>query len=157
MAATGLTERLRRPARVLRDSETVAVATRELVEGELRALPVVDGSGRFCGVFGEREFLSALFPGYLDELRSAAFLSAALDATIERRAACASEPVRRHMTTDHVEVPPAASDLQLAETFLHHRVLILPVVDDGSVTGVIDRGDFFAALAGTFLATRPTS
>ncbi len=59
------------------------------------------------------------------------------------------------MTTDHVEVPPAASDLQLAETFLHHRVLILPVVEDGAVTGVIDRRDFFAALADSFLASLP--
>ena len=37
------------------------------------------------------------------------------------------------------------SDVQVAETFLHHRVLILPVVRQGHVFGVITRGDFFQA------------
>ncbi len=157
MAPASLTERLLRPARVLLDSETIAVATRELLTSDLRALPVVDSSERFCGVFGEREFLAALFPGYLGELRSAAFVTAALDETIGRRAGCASDPVRGHLTTDHVDVPPGASDLEVAETFLHHRVLILPVVQDGAVTGVIDRRDFFAALADAFLASTPAA
>ena len=153
--ARNLAQELLRPASVLREDETVAVATRALLEGTLRALPVVDGRERFTGVFGEREFLAALFPGYVGDLHSAAFITAALDDTIERRAACAGEPIRRHMTRDHVEVPSGASDLQLAETFLHHRVLILPVVEHRKVTGIIDRREFFAALAETFLASLP--
>ena len=146
-----LAQELLRPARVLRDAETVAVATRALLEGDLRALPVVDARGRFSGVFGEREFFAALFPGYVGDLHNAAFITAALDETIGRRTTCAAEPVHRHMSTEHVDVGPRASDLQIAETFLHHRVLILPVIENRAVIGVIDRRDFFAALAGTFL------
>jgi CBS domain-containing protein len=152
-----LAHELLRPASVLRQDETVVAATRALLEGPLRALPVVDARGRFTGVFGEREFLAALFPGYVGELHSAAFITAALDETIGRRAASAHEPVHRHMTRDHVEIPARASDLQVAETFLHHRVLILPVVEDGAITGVIDRRDFFAALAETFLRSLPAT
>jgi CBS domain-containing protein len=55
------------------------------------------------------------------------------------------------MNTERVKVPADASDLQVAETFLHHRVLIVPVTDDAQVTGVITRSDFFAALAERFL------
>jgi CBS domain-containing protein len=40
------------------------------------------------------------------------------------------------------------SDAQVAEIFPHHRVLILPVIDDGGrVSGVITRSDFFRAIA----------
>jgi CBS domain-containing protein len=39
----------------------------------------------------------------------------------------------------------------VAETFLHHRVLIVPVRQGGRVVGVITRSDFFAGLAARFL------
>jgi CBS domain-containing protein len=44
------------------------------------------------------------------------------------------------------------SDAQVAEIFLHHRVLIVPVGDDGRVVGVITRADFFRSVAERFLA-----
>lgn len=147
-----LTHRLSKPVTPLVETDSVASAATRLLEGRLRSLPVVDGRERFAGVFGEREFLAAMFPGYVGELRSAAFITAALDETIEHRASSSHEPIKTFMTTDHVDVPAAASDLQLAETFLHHRVLILPVVQDGAVTGVIDRQEFFAELANAFLS-----
>ena len=147
-----LAHRLAKPVPVLDESESVAAAARKLLDGHLRALPVADARGRFAGVFGEREFLRALFPSYLGELKSAAFLTAALDKAIESRAAAGQEPVRDFMTTDHVEVPVTASDMQIAEVFLHHRVLILPVIENGAVVGVIDRQVFFEEMAGRFLS-----
>ena len=54
------------------------------------------------------------------------------------------------MNTEHVDVGPDFSDAQVAEIFLHHRVLILPIVDDGRVAGIITRTDFFRALAERF-------
>ena len=45
-------------------------------------------ASRFAGIFGEREFMSALFPGYLDQLKGAAFLRRSLDETLEKRDAC---------------------------------------------------------------------
>ena len=53
---------------------------------------MVDERGRFAGVFGEREFMSALFPGYLDQLKGAAFLRRSLDETLEKRDACRWRP-----------------------------------------------------------------
>jgi CBS domain-containing protein len=78
-------------------------------------------------------------------------VSPAIDELLQRRAQCRDEPVSRYMTTDHVDVPREHSDAQIAETFLHHRVLILPVIDRGRVVGVITRSDFFRALAQRFL------
>jgi CBS domain-containing protein len=51
------------------------------------------------------------------------------------------------MNTEHVDVTDDFSDEQIAETFLHHRVLIIPVVNDRRITGVITRSDFFHAVA----------
>jgi len=85
-----------------------------LLECELPALPVLDGSGRFAGIFGEREFITALFPGYLGELRSAGFVSRTLEHSLGKRSACRGDPVGHHRNTEHVEVAADFSDAQVA-------------------------------------------
>jgi CBS domain-containing protein len=147
----GISAPIVREAPVLREDMTVEEGVRAIVDSGLPALPVVAAGGRFAGIFGEREFMSALFPGYVGELRFAGFVSKGLDEALEKRAACRREPIGKHMNTEHVDVPADASDVQVAETFLHHRVLIVPVRDGGRITGVITRGDFFSRLAERFL------
>jgi CBS domain-containing protein len=140
-----------RDAPVVREDATVEEAVRAILDSGLPAVPVVDDKGDLAGIFGEREFMAALFPGYVAELRFAGFVRRSLDEALEKRASCRREPVRKHMNTDHVDVPEDVSDLQVAETFLHHRVRILPVRGDGGLKGVITRGDFFTQLAKRFL------
>ena len=130
--------------------EPVAVAVRRVLASGLPGLPVVDDDGRFVGIFGEREFLAAVFPGYLKELRNTKFLQRSLDSSLEIREAARDEPVRAHMTAEHVEVGPDFSDVQVAEIFLHHRVLVVPVVAGGRVEGLITRSGFFRAIAEDF-------
>jgi CBS domain-containing protein len=140
-----------RDAPLLHEDMTVEDAVRAIVVSGLPALPVIDAKGRLAGIFGEREFMTALFPGYVGELRFAGFVSKGLDEALEKRAACRRERVGQHMNTEHIDVPADASDVQVAETFLHHRVLIVPVTDRGEIKGVITRSDFFARLAERFL------
>jgi CBS domain-containing protein len=151
-----MSERLRdhvfREAPLLHADDEIETAVSRVVASGLPALPVVDDRDRLVGIFGEREFLGALFPGYLKDLHYAGFVPRALDEALERRAACGREPVRRHMTTDDVGVGPEVSDVQVAETFLHHRVSVLPVIERGLVVGVITRRDFFRRLADRFLS-----
>jgi CBS domain-containing protein len=130
--------------------DLVGPAARRVIEAGLPALPAVEEDGRFAGIFGEREFMAALFPGYVGELASAAMISRSVDETIERRSRCSLEPIRRYLTTDHVIVEDEYSDTQLAEIFLHHRVLIVPVATSGRVHAVITRHDFFCALTERF-------
>ncbi len=130
--------------------ELIGPAARRVIEVGLPALPAVEKDGGFVGIFGEREFLTALFPGYVGELASAAMISRSADETIERRSHCAEEPIRRYLTTDHVLVEDTYSDTQLAELFLHHRVLIVPIATAGRVHGVVTRKDFFDTLVGRF-------
>jgi CBS domain-containing protein len=130
--------------------ELIGPAARRVIEAGLPALPAVEADGRFAGIFGEREFMTALFPGYVGELASAAMISRSVDETIERRSHCSEEPIRRHLTVDHVVVEDAYSDTQLAEIFLHHRVLIVPIATGGRVHAVVTRHDFFRALVERF-------
>jgi CBS domain-containing protein len=132
-------------------TDTIEASVAKVLASELPALPVVDERERYAGIFGEREFMSALFPGYLDQLHGAAFLGRSLDDTIERRDSCRLERVGDHMNTEHVDVGPDFSDTQVAEIFLHHRVLLVPVVDGRKLVGVITRRDFFRRIAERFL------
>jgi CBS-domain-containing membrane protein len=125
----------------------VGDAVRAMQAARLPAIPVVDDVGTFVGIFGEREFIAAIFPGYLELLRYAGFVRSSLDSEIERRSGCWDEPVGRYTNREHVEIREGHSAAQLAETFLHHRVLIAPVLDvNRHVTGIVTRAAFFAAL-----------
>jgi CBS domain-containing protein len=132
--------------------ETVGNAAKRLVELGLPGLPAVEADGSFAGIFGEREFMTALFPGYVGTLASARVISPSIDASIERRASCRDEPIRRYLTTDHVVVEDEFSDTQLAELFLHYRVLIIPIATKGRVHAVVTRSDFFRQLVGRFIS-----
>jgi CBS-domain-containing membrane protein len=151
MSPRSMTDPLLRETPLLHTRDTVEKAVRELLATELPALPVVDDDERLRGIFGEREFFAALFPGYLKELKYAGFVPRSIEDALEKRATCRNEPVSQHMNTEHIDVGPDFSDAQVAEIFLHHRVLLVPVADDGHVTGVITRSDFFRALAERFL------
>lgn len=136
----------------LRESDTVELAVRRVLEAGLPALPVVDEQGRFVGIFGEREFMAALFPGWIGTVGSSAMLTRSLDDVIQRREECRTEPIERYLTRDHVLVDEDFADAHIAEIFLHHRVLIVPVATNGVVHSVITRSDFFRVFAERFVA-----
>lgn len=125
--------------------ERIGIAAARVVESGLPGLPAVEADGRFAGIFGEREFMAALFPGYVGELASSAMIRRSIDEVIERRG-CENESIRRYLTTDHVVVEHDHSDTQLAELFLHHRVLVIPIATGGRIHAVITRNDFFCEL-----------
>ena len=142
-----------RPSPVLRDTDALGAAVGQLLESGLPGLPVADGAGRYAGLFGEREFMQAVFPGYVQTLGYAGFVTRSIDEQLERRRRGADDQVREWMNTEHVDVPDDAADVQLAETFLHHRVIVVPVVDAARrVVGVVLRRDFFTVLAERYLA-----
>ena len=136
-----------RDAPALHRDLAVAQAVGRIVESDLPALPVVDDRRRLCGIFGEREFIAALFPGYIRQLGYAGFVPRRLDDALAKRATCAAEPIAEHMNTEHIDVSEDFSDIELAETFLNHRVPIVPVTRNTQVVGVITHSDFFHRLA----------
>jgi len=152
MSPRTIAELVHRDTPLIRADQPIGEALGLLVDSELPALPVIDDQQRYAGIFGEREFITALLPGYVGSLRSAAFVPKSIDAALKKRQGCRREPVSKHMNTDHVDVGPDFSDIGLAEIFIHHRVLIVPVTEHKRVIGIITRSDFFGALAERFLA-----
>ena len=147
MSPRRLTEAVVREAPLLRTDQALGEAAKAVADAGLPALPVVDSARRLYGIFGEREFIRALFPGYLGVLHSAAFVPGSVEDVIEKRIECRREPVSRHANTEAIAAAGDHSDAQVAETFLHHRVLIVPVLDaDDRVVGIVTRSDFFRAL-----------
>lgn len=136
----------------LRTDDTIETAVRRLLADDLSALPVARPDGRYAGIFGEREFFNALFPGYLRELKGAAFVTRSVDEALEKREGCRVEAVGTYMLTEHVEVGEDFSDAELAEIFFHHRVLVVPVLSDGRVRGMVTRHGFFRAMGQRFVA-----
>jgi CBS-domain-containing membrane protein len=153
MSPNEVGELIFRETPLIRADEHVGAAVRRVLDSGLPALPVVDERDCLAGIFGEREFIGALFPGYLQDLHYAGFVPRALEEALQKRAGCRHEPVSRYMNTEHVDVGRDFSDAQVAEVFLHHRVLIVPVSEDGRVIGVLTRSDFFRAVAQRFLQT----
>ena len=152
MSPRTFTDPLLRKAPVVRADETVADAVQAVLDSGLPALPVVEGEN-LLGIFGEREFLGAVFPGYLKELKYAGFVKRSLEDALEKRSNSRNEPVREYVNTEHVDVGADFSDAEVAEIFLHHRVLLVPVTEDRRVIGVITRSDFFRSVAERFLAS----
>ena len=152
MSPRQVSEPLLREAPTVRDTDPVHAATRILLASGFPALPVLDADDRLVGIFGEREFLGAVFPGYLRELKHAGFVRRSLDEALEKRDECRTEPVGRHMNSEQIAVERDSSDLAVAEIFLHHRVLLVPVTDGERLAGVITRADFFRSVAERFLA-----
>ena len=135
-----------REVKPLVTTDPVGYAARLVIESGLPALPVVDEHGNYAGLFGEREFMTAVFPGYVGTLMSARMIRRSLDETIERRISSQEEPVGGYLTTDPVLVEDDYADTQLAETFLHHRVMVVPIATEGRVHAVVPRSEFFQAL-----------
>ena len=154
MSPQRIASTVRREVPLLRDDAPLRDAVIQLTESDVPALPVVDTPGKLLGIFGEREFIGALFPGYLKTLGYAGFVRRSLDEALDKRAACVDEPVAKHMNTEHIDVGEDFSDIELAEIFLHHRVLIVPIVDGGRVTGIVTREDFARELAQRLIAPR---
>src|SRR5919206_1410403 len=109
---------LRRNVPTLLRDEPVGEAIRGVMDSDLPALPVLNADGTYAGIFGEREFLTAVFPGYMSELKSAAFVPHSLDDALEKRATCRAEAVGQHMNPEAVGLPGDLSDPAGAETFL---------------------------------------
>lgn len=152
MSPQRIASTVRRQVPLLRDDDCLRDAVTRMIDAGVPALPVVDAGGKLLGIFGEREFIGALFPGYLKTLGYAGFVRRSLDEALEKRRACVEEPVSKHTNTDHIDVDEDFSDTELAEIFMHHRVLIIPIVDGGTVTGIVTREDFVGELAQRLLA-----
>ncbi len=109
----------------LKAEDSVIDALRKLITAGRSGAPVVDGEGRIVGLLSEIDCLKeALMGGYYQQ---------------------AGDRVSDHMTQEIDSVNADDDILATAELFLKGRRR-LPVMEDGSLAGIITRCDFGKAL-----------
>jgi CBS domain-containing protein len=101
----------------------------------LRHLPVVDGRG-LVGMLTERDILGA-----------ASLFAPALGLAVDARATLKAHRVDEAMS-GLVTIEAEGSLQEAAEKLWKHRVDCLPVLEDGTLVGIVTTSDLLRALAG---------
>jgi CBS domain-containing protein len=105
---------------------TVEEAIRLLLANELSGLPVIDDSGRLCGIISEFQLLEVVYDPNLKNSR-----------------------VKEFMTRDVLTVDESALLATVANMFIVHRIRRIPVLREGVVVGVVSRRDLLRYIVET--------
>ena len=119
----------------LRRNDALSAVDHVMEARRIRHMPILDDQDAVVGIVSQRDvFFNAL-------VRALGFGAAAsgkvLDALL----------VKEIMTTDVVTTTPDTPLRQAAELMCDRKIGCLPVVDDGSLVGILTEGDFVAAAA----------
>lgn len=137
----------------LRGDDTVAQAAEVLMGKRFIILPVVDGDGRYLGLFGAFELLRLLLPTAATINRlipDLGFMADNLPALQEKFAQFRDEPIKAHLRSD---LPVLRPDTPVVEALLlfYRERSTLPVVDraSGRLLGVLSYWDALASITGS--------
>lgn len=110
----------------LTPADPIRQAVAALVDSRAHAAPVVEADGALCGILTEKDcFRSVLHASYYQEWRGT---------------------VADHMTPGAVTIEASEDMVHAAEMFLSLPHRVLPVLDDGKLVGMLERGTVMAAL-----------
>ncbi len=128
----------------------IATAVAVMRDKAIRHLPVVDDAGRLGGMISDRDLRDALFAPAIAEH---------LSAVARRRLRVLGETVenlrvKAVMTWDAVTIAPDSSLAQAAAVMFEGRFSSLPVVDKGSLVGIVTERDVLRALGQTVPSVR---
>lgn len=128
---------MRSTVRCVAATDSLATALRELVDADVRHLPVVDEDDRVVGMLSDRDVRSVV-----GDPREAAMRE-------DRNDTLQSLRVEDVMTPNAIAVPASASVLAIADALLDEKVGALPVVDDDErLIGIVSYVDVLAHLVG---------
>ena len=109
--------------------DTLSMARRQIEQGRIRHLPVVDGNERVVGLITHRHILTAWVshgqPGREAPGRVAGEVS-----------------VEMLMEKDVLTVDPDTAAAEAARLLISHRFGCLPVVEQGKLVGILTEADF---------------
>ncbi len=100
----------------IRPDAPLSEAAQMLLDYKISGLPVVDGTGFLLGIISEFALLAITY----DPLSH-------------------KQPVSDHMTKHVISVAPDAPLMELADTFILHRIRRLPVTSTGKLVGMVSR------------------
>lgn len=128
---------MRSSVRSVAPTDSLVTALRELVDADIRHLPVVDEDERVVGMLSDRDVRAAI-----GDPREAVMRE-------ERNDALATLRVEDVMTPSAIAVGARSSVLAIADALLDEKVGALPVVDDDErLIGIVSYVDVLAHLVG---------
>lgn len=136
----------------LKEADSVGAATKALIANHYINLPVVDGAGRFLGMFGIYDLLGLLVPrvalagDFVPNLRfmsdNPADLRARLDAVKDKTV---GECCDRQAVTLYPDTP----EIEAIRLFcLRHTSLAVAERETGTLVGIVSYWDAIASIAG---------
>jgi nitrogen PTS system EIIA component len=134
----------------LKDTDTVADATRRMLADRVSDLPVVDAAGKFVGMFKIAGLLAVLLPkaATMDYgMPDLAFVSDTVEQLRRRMREIENSPVRDYVSDPDRVVRPRTSPLEIV-LLLYKGSNAIPVVDEdtGALVGMVAARDVLAAL-----------
>ncbi|MDR1648758.1 MAG: CBS domain-containing protein [Synergistaceae bacterium] len=102
-------------------------------------LPVVNADWRLVGFLSETDILRAATPSYLEVLTQSAFTSEEEEEFVRQLENLGHLTVKDYMTKPPVAVEPYVSLMSVADLMIRKHFRRLPVVEDGILTGIVDR------------------
>lgn len=125
------------------ENDRVEDALHVLYNQRLTGLPVVKDDWVLVGFLSETDILQAAFPTYLEFLAQSTFLDSSEGNLVDRLSSVANRTVGELMNIHPFFVEPTASLVTVADMMIRKRIKRLPVVENGRLVGIIDRGAFF--------------
>ncbi len=127
----------------VRSDATVAHAAKVMLEGRINALPVVDSNGGLVGIVTHSDFGLSLKHRPLVDNAYAMLGSATHPQNMEDTARTVGDKlVRDVMSRPVATVSPEDSLGKAAVQMLRGQIHCLPVVEQGSLAGILTRHDF---------------
>jgi CBS domain-containing protein len=121
-----------------------------LAEHKISGVPVVDEENHILGMVSEADVIlqdaEFHFPYYIQFLESVIYLQSMAKFEERFRKAFGSK-VTDVMSKEVVEISPEGTVYDAATMMADHKVNRLPVVEDGTLVGIVTRGDIVRAIA----------
>jgi len=127
----------------------IAEAAKLLIESHFNGLPVVDKRGRLTGIICQDDLIfqqkKIPIPSFFTVLDGLIPLSS--EKSIEKEVRkIAAVTVESAMTPDPVTVGPEAGIEDIASLMIKHDIHTLPVLDQGTLVGIIGKEDILRTL-----------
>lgn len=109
--------------------DTLSTARRQIEQGRIRHLPVVDGDERVVGLITQRHIMNAWVSHGHPEREAPGLVAGEVS-------------VEMLMEKDVLTVNPDTPAAEAARLLTSHKFGCLPVVDHGKLVGIITEGDY---------------
>jgi CBS domain-containing protein len=119
-----------------------------LRDNNVPGVPVVNESGKLEGFVTDGHLMDSALPRYMKMMGNLSFVPDNADEWVHYLTDAADKPVREVMTTKVSQVPLGRSELAVAHKMVHDGVSSVVITDGGSVVGIVNRLDLYAAIEG---------